>query len=291
MKNNNIHTEHRILTPAADETLRKKQMIVIILDRSGSMTTKRQEVFNAVHQLLDTLHKENETNVEVCYTVRLATFNDKITECTDNAALPPELVAEMFGEEEYVTSGSTGLAAVYDYLNRNFSRHGDSFMSELQSGDPMPVVILPTDMEETDTADTIDAAHAKLMDNRFFCASKRIVIYVGNSTSKKKAAADLAGGEQHVICVNSNLSNLKEYLAPVLITTTLIHSDSTHISNVNTTPEETGKAIVEKTEAGKQSGNHFRDKNLEKELEAFLSGQNTMTDEELEKAMEQYLPG
>lgn len=284
MKTTN-NTEPRILAPAADDTLRKKQLIVIMADKSGSMAIRRMEVFTAVQQLLETLRSENETNVDICYSVRLATFNDKITECTDNAALPPELVAEMFTEDEYACSGYTGLAAVYDYLDRNFSRRSDAFLSELQPGDPMPVVVLPTDMEETDDPAIIAAAHRKLMNNRFFCASKRIVIYVGSSANKKKAAADLAGGEEHVICVTSNL---KEHLAPVLVSTTLIHSDSTHVSNATTTPEETGKAIVEKTEAGKQSGNRFRDKNLEKELEAFLSGKNTMTDSELEKAMEQY---
>ena len=124
------------------------------------------------------------------------------------------------------------------------------------------------------------------MKNRFFNACKKIIIFVGNSESKKKAAAALAGGEENVISITSNL---KEFLAPVMISATMIQSDSTHISNATTTPQETGKELCRKTESGKDSQNQFRDKELEKELEDFLSGKNTMTDEELEKAMEKYL--
>lgn len=285
MKNNHSHIEHRILTPS-EEGLRKIVQIIIPLDKSGSMAPKRKEIFSAMHELLNTLADENLVNVDVEYRVRLATFNDQITELTDNCALPPDDVAEMFGAEDYTCSGFTALAAVYDYLDRNFSRSPGAFLDGLRPGDPMPVVLMPTDMEETDSPECIASAREKLMKNRFFTASKRIVIFVGSSENKKKAAAALAGGEENVICVTTNL---KECLAPIMISSTLIHSDSTHISNSTTTPEETGKNLRKKTETGKQSQDQFRDKELEKELEDFLNGKNTMTDEELEKAMEKYL--
>lgn len=284
MKNSVFHTEQRILAPA-EESLRKIVHIIIPLDKSGSMASKRSEIFTAVHELLSTLSKENLDNVDVEYRVRLATFNDRITELTEGA-LPPEDVTELFGEEEYACTGLTGLAAVYDYLDKNFSRAPGTFLDGLRPGDPMPVVLIPTDMEETDSPAALAAAQEKLMKNRFFMASKRIIIFVGSSESKKKAAADLAGGEENVICVTSNL---KEYLSPLMISATLIQSDSTHISNRTTTPEETGNDLRGKLESGKQSQNQFRDKELEKELEDFLSGKNKMTDEELEKAMEKYL--
>lgn len=286
MKNNASHTEHRILAPA-EESLRKIVQIIIPLDKSGSMASKRTEIFSAVHELLSTLSKENLDNVDVEYRVRLATFNDQITELTEGA-LPPEDVTELFGEEEYVCTGLTGLATVYDYLDKNFSRAPGAFLDGLRPGDPMPVVVIPTDLEETDSRESITAAQEKLMKNRFFVASKRIIIFVGNSESKKKAAADLAGGEENVICVTSNL---KEYLTPIMISATMIQSDSTHVSNRTTSPEETGKELREKMESGKASQNQFRDKKLEKELEDFLSGKHTMTDEELERAMEKYLAG
>lgn len=285
MNNTASHTKHRVLAPA-EESLRKIVQIIIPLDKSGSMSPKRKEIFAAMHELLNTLSKENQDNVDVVYRVRLATFNDKICELTDNAALPPEDVAEMFGEEDYVCTGFTGLAAVLDYIDKNFSRSPGAFLDGLRPGDPMPVVLMPTDMEETDAPDVIAAARARLMKNRFFTASKRIIIFVGSSENKKKTAAALAGGEENVICVTSNL---KEYLAPIMISSTLIQSDSTHISNSTTSPEETGKELRNKTETGKDSQNQFRDKALEKELEDFLSGKSKMTDEELEKAMEKYL--
>lgn len=287
MKNNTTHMELRILAPA-EESLRKIVQIIIPLDNSGSMASKRTEIFAAVHELLNTLSKENLDNVDVEYRVRLATFNDQITELTTEGALPPEDVAEIFGEDDYVCSELTSLAAVYDYVDRNFSRSPGAFLDGLRPGDPMPVVLMPTDLEETDAVDIIVSARERLMKNRFFTASKQIIVFVGSSESKKKAAADLAGGEENVICVTSNL---KEYLAPIMISSTLIQSDSTHISNSTTSPEETGKALRKKTESGKYSQNQFRDKELEKELEDFLSGKNKMADEELEKAMEKYLAG
>ena len=284
MKKNASHNEHRILAPT-EESLRKIVQIIIPLDKSGSMASKRTEIFTAVHELLSTLSKENLDNVDVEYRVRLATFNDRIAELTEGA-LPPEDVTELFSEEEYACTGLTGLAAVYDYLDKNFSRAPGAFLDGLRPGDPMPVVLIPTDMEETDSPAALAAAQEKLMKNRFFMASKRIIIFVGSSENKKKAAADLAGGEENVICVTSNL---KEYLSPLMISATLIQSDSTHISNRTTTPEETGNDLRGKLESGKQSQDQFRDKELEKELEDFLSGKNKMTDEELEKAMEKYL--
>ena len=152
----------------------------------------------------------------------------------------------------------------------------------------MPVILMPTDMEDTDAPEVIAAARERLMKNRFFNACKKIIIFVGSSENKKKAAATLAGGEENVISITNNL---KEYLSPIMISATMIQSDSTHISNSTTSPVETGKELRKKTESGKESQNQFRDKELEKELEDFLSGKNTMTDEELEKAMEKYLAG
>ena len=287
MKDNNAHIEHRILAPA-EESLRKIVQIIIPLDRSGSMAPKRKEIFSAMHELLNTLADENLVNVDVEYRVRLATFNDQITELTDRCALPPEDVAAMFGEDDYVCSGFTALAAVLDYLDKNLSRSPGSFLDGLRPGDCMPIILMPTDLEETDAPEVISAARERLMKNRFFNACKKIIIFVGSSESKKKAAAVLAGGEENVISITSNL---KEFLAPVMISATMIQSDSTHISNRTTSPEKTGTELRKKTESGKDSQNRFRDKELEKELEDFLNGKNTMTDEELEKAMEKYLAG
>lgn len=85
---NSVHTEYRVNAPAADEGLRKKLLLIIPLDRSGSMAPKRKDVYRAVRELLDTLAQENLSNVDVEYRVRLATFNDQITECTDCCAPP-----------------------------------------------------------------------------------------------------------------------------------------------------------------------------------------------------------
>lgn len=287
MKDNNTHIEHRMLA-SAEDSLRKIVQIIIPLDKSGSMAPRRKEVFAAVHELLKTLAEENLVNVDVEYRVRLATFNDQITELTDRSSLPPEDVAAMFTEEDYVCSGFTSISAVLDWLDKNLSRSPGSFLDGLRPGDCMPVILMPTDMEETDAPEVISAAKEQLMKNRFFNACKKIIIFVGNSENKKKAAAALAGGEENVISISSNL---KDFLAPVMISATLIQSDSTHISNNTTSPEETGRELRKKTESGKESQNRFRDKELEKELEDFLNGKNTLTDDELEQAMEKYLAG
>ena len=284
MKKNIANVEHRILAPVED-SMRKIVRLAIPLDRSGSMAIRREEVFGAIHTLLSVLKKENLENVEVEYRVRLALFNEKVTELTTTALLPED-VAELFGEEEYVCNGLTGIATLYNYLDTNFSRASGAFLDGLRSGDALPMLLLVTDMEATDSNEVLAAAQEKLMKNKFFAASKRIVMFVGTSETKKKAAAALAGGEENVICVTSNV---KEHLAALLVSATLIHSDSTHISNASTTPEEMGKDLRKKLEAGKESQDQLRDKKLEKELEEFLSGKKELTDEELEAAMEKYL--
>lgn len=265
--------------------LRKLLLMLFFTDRSGSMGKHQKAVYDAQQYVLRELQKENETNVDIECRVGLWTFNSEVEDCTEGFA-PPEDVAEYFTEDEYVCTGLTGLAAVYDAADKLFSRSPGGLFADLKPGDPAPVFVMTTDMNETDSEASIAAARDRLLRNRLFTSSKRIVIYVGDSESKKKAAAHIAGGTENVIFLGDSL---KEHLAPVMLSATLMHSDSTHISNLTTTPEETGKHFVKKQEAGKQSQNAFRDSQLEQELEDYLTGKIKLTSEEVKKKMDEYL--
>lgn len=251
---------------AVPACVRKRNPIVIAADKSGSMSFNQEAVYSAHQTLFQKAAADNKTNVDTEYAFWIKTFHDNVEECTDRAFVSPELAAAMFDRDRYQCSGGTNIAKLLLDLNGLYSRSG--VFAQLEKGDFAPVLVMTTDLQETDRREDYDSARDLLLNNPLFTKSKRIIIFTGESPEKRKEAVELAGGEEYVISLGADVRQL---LTPVLIGTTMMRSNATQMTNMTSTPEQTGKMIREKIEEGKRSAQNLTDEELEKELEQYLS--------------------
>ncbi len=265
MQEKNTENQKNTTKETAPPCVRKRNPILLCLDKSGSMSFHQKAVFEAIHQLFAETKKDNETNVDMEYAFWVKTFNDRVEECTDRAFVSPETAALMFDRDRYQCCGGTGFVELYTDLDQLYSTKG--MFAQMKKGDFAPTLIIPSDLEETDARENYEKAREKLHNNPLFAKSKRIVIFTGTSEEKRKAAVELAGGEEYVVTLGSNVRQL---LTPVLIGTTMMRANATQMTNMTTTPSETGKKIREKLEDGKRSAQNLTDEELEKELARYL---------------------
>lgn len=232
------------------DDFRKIVPFPIFLDRSGSMARLRCEVYAAARSLLNTLKEANETNVDFHYMVRLMTFNDSVTECTDEAFLEPEDVLIMFEEGDYKCFGGTGFDPMYSKVNQVYSDQEGGIYSGIFKRFTLPVGVFITDMMATDHKDALETARNSLHSNKYFADSKRIVIFTGNNENERQEAVRLAGGEDYVITVTTDMSGM---LSAILQQSCMAVSNSTNIRNLNTSPHQIGEEVKKQLDAGKRS--------------------------------------
>lgn len=247
----------------------RKCIVIIALDESGSMTPNEEVVFQATKQLLQTLAKKNESSLEFEFKVLLMVFNNEVKVINANSIpLPPEQLLELFERNDYSCSGGTSLAAVFRKLDELFSRKENGLLSKSQKGDPFPLVIFISDYIATDSIDSYESAKDTLLSNVFYANTNRLCVYVGAGKNRRSAAAELVGSEDNVLALETNLEAL---LAPVVIGSAIIASDSSHIGNVDKTPAEIASEQKDKAEKGEQSAELFRDMQLKKQLEEIFN--------------------
>ena len=224
----------------------RKCVVVIALDDSGSMTPKEEVVFNATKELLQMLAKIN----------------------TNSIPLPPEQLLELFERKDYSCSGGTSLAAVFRKLDQLFSRKEGGLLTQAQKGDPFPLVIFISDYVATDATESYESAKNTLLSNQFYAKTNRLCVFVG-SGSRKSEAAELVGDEDNVLALESNLEGL---LAPVIMGSTIIAADATHIGNTEKTPADVAKEQQQRAEEGHQSADNLKDEQLQEELRKLFEG-------------------
>lgn len=247
----------------------RKCVVVIALDDSGSMAPKEEAVFNAIKELLQMLAKENESSIDFEFRVILIVFNNDVHVINTNSIpLPPEQLLELFERKDYSCSGGTSLAAVFKKLDQLFSRKEGGLLIQAQKGDPFPLVIFISDYVATDATETYERAKSTLLSNQFYAKTNRLCVYVGSS-SRKSAAAELVGDEDNVLALESNLEGL---LAPVIMGSTIIAADATHIGNSEKSPATVAKEQQQRAEEGHQSADNLKDEQLQEELRKLFEG-------------------
>lgn len=241
----------------------RKCVVIIALDDSGSMSPKEEVVFQATKQLLQMLAKENESSIDFEFRVILMVFNNDVHVINTNSIpLPPEQLLELFDRKDYSCSGGTSLAAVFRKLDQLFSRKENGLLNQAQKGDPFPLVIFISDYVATDAIESYDNAKNTLLSNQFYSNTNRLCVYVG-SGNRKNAAAELVGSEDNVLALETNLEGL---LAPVIMGSTIIAADATHIGNAEKTPADVAKEQQQRAEEGQQSAGNLKDEQLQEEL-------------------------
>lgn len=242
-------------------------VVIIALDKSGSMSAKEEIVYNATEELLKALARKNETGLLYEFRVILMVFDTEVHIINaDYTPLPPEQVLELFERKDYKCSGGTSLAAVFTKLDQMFSRQGSGLLNQAKDGDLYPLVTFISDYVATDDEESYENAKNRLLSNRFYEKTNRLCVYVG-AHNRRSAAAELVGSEDNVLPLDTDLESL---LSPVVMGSTIMATDATHIGNATKTPAEVAEEQKKRAEEGKRSAGTLNEEELEEELRRLL---------------------
>ena len=117
----------------------------------------------------------------------------------------------------------------------------------------------------------MEAASRDLYDNRFFREANRLVLFVGPE-DRKAAAVRLAKDEDHVMTISSALT--AQLLAPVMMGSTLVMADATHLSGRQDSPQKLGDDLARRDQDGKEDADQLKgDEQLKKDIIDLLQQQ------------------
>lgn len=240
-------------------------LIILALDKSGSMAGKQSLVYKTVVSYLNMMARQNETSLDFEYQVLLLTFDSDVHVVNHGETpMAPEQLLEVFEERDYQCSGGTSLAAVFRKMDALFSRKPGSLLENAQKGDAAPTVIYISDIVPTDRQTDYDAAKNRMLDNRYYQATKRLCMFLGPD-SKLASAAELVGGEENVLAMEGGSLDLEELLLPVLWNSSIMLSDGTHIGGEQTNGEM-AREQKERAELGRESAENLKSTTDPKEL-------------------------
>ena len=234
--------------------------LLLAIDVSGSMSPCAKNVREAVMTYLRKIAEMNADAVDVCYKVKILFFNDSVREHSTEF-LDPAQILELLSESDFTCGGGTHIGELYEALDRIFSRKG--LIGSIDKGDPLPMFLAVSDLVETDSA-AMEAASQDLYDNRFFREANRLVLFVGPE-DRKAAAVRLAKDEDHVMTISSALT--AQLLAPVMMGSTLVMADATHLSGRQDSPQKLGDDLARRDQDGKEDADQLKgDEQLQKDI-------------------------
>lgn len=242
-------------------------VIVLALDKSGSMTCNSEAVYEATVRFLEVLTEKNREALDFEYRIVLMTFDNEVHMLNaDGIPLPPENVLELLDRGDYVCRGGTSLAEVFNHLDRLFSRREGGMLCHANKGDALPLTIFITDYMATDNQISYEEARSRLLSNRFYQKSARLCVFLGPE-HKRSDAAELVGSESSVVVLEDDIVEL---LAPVVISSSIIMADATHIGDTRKTPGEIGLEQRERAADGTLAATNLSDEELERKLMELL---------------------
>ena len=240
--------------------------LLLAIDVSGSMSSCAKSVREAVMSYLRKIAEMNADAVDVRYKVKILFFNDSVREHSTEF-LDPSQILELLSESDFTCVGGTHIGELYEALDRIFSRKG--LIGSIDKGDPLPMFLAVSDLVETDSA-AMEAASRDLYDNRFFREANRLVLFVGPE-DRKAAAVRLAKDEDHVMTISSALT--AQLLAPVMMGSTLVMADATHLSGRQDSPRKLADDAADRDRDGQQDAEQLKEgQRLKEELEKLMRG-------------------
>ena len=240
--------------------------LLLAIDISGSMSSCAKNVREAVMTYLRKIAEMNADAVDVRYKVKILFFNDSVREHSTEF-LDPAQILEVLTESDFTCSGGTHIGKLYATLDRIFSRKG--LIKDIDKGDPLPMFLAVSDLMETDSS-AMEAASRDLYDNRFFHETNRLVLFVGPD-DYRDAAVRLAKDEDHVMTISSALT--AQLLAPVMMGSTLVMADATHLSGRKTSPQEIANDAAQQDQNGQQDAEQLKgDQLLKEKVEQLMRG-------------------
>ena len=240
--------------------------LLLAIDISGSMSSCAKNVREAVMTYLRKIAEMNADAVDVRYKVKILFFNDSVREHSTEF-LDPAQILEVLTESDFTCSGGTHIGKLFETLDRIFSRKG--LIKDIDKGDPLPMFLAVSDLMETDSS-AMEAASRDLYDNRFFREANRLVLFVGPD-DYRDAAVRLAKDEDHVMTISSALT--AQLLAPVMMGSTLVMADATHLSGRKTSPQEIANDAAQQDQNGQQDAEQLKgDQLLKEKVEQLMRG-------------------
>ena len=240
--------------------------LLLAIDVSGSMSPCAKNVREAVMTYLRKIAEMNADAVDVRYKVKVLSFNDSVREHSTEF-LDPSQILELLSESDFTCGGGTHIGKLFETLDRIFSRKG--LIGSIDKGDPLPMFLAVSDLVETDSA-AMEAASQDLYDNRFFREANRLVLFVGPE-DRKAAAVRLAKDEDHVMTISSALT--AQLLAPVMMGSTLVMADATHLSGRQDSPRKLADDAANRDREGQQDAEQLKEgQRLKEELEKLMQG-------------------
>ena len=225
--------------------------LLLAIDISGSMSSCAKNVREAVMTYLRKIAEMNADAVDVRYKVKILFFNDSVREHSTEF-LDPSQILELLSESDFTCGGGTHIGKLYATLDRIFSRKG--LIGSIDKGDPLPMFLAVSDLMETDSS-AMEAASRDLYDNRFFHETNRLVLFVGPD-DYRDAAVRLAKDEDHVMTISSALT--AQLLAPVMMGSTLVMADATHLSGRKTSPQAIADDAAQQDQNGQQDAEQLK---------------------------------
>lgn len=225
--------------------------LLLAIDISGSMSSCAKNVREAVMTYLRKIAEMNADAVDVRYKVKILFFNDSVREHSTEF-LDPAQILEVLTESDFTCSGGTHIGKLFETLDRIFSRKG--LIKDIDKGDPLPMFLAVSDLMETDSS-AMEAASRDLYDNRFFHETNRLVLFVGPD-DYRDAAVRLAKDEDHVMTISSALT--AQLLAPVMMGSTLVMADATHLSGRKTSPQAIADDAAQQDQNGQQDAEQLK---------------------------------
>lgn len=249
--------------------------IIIPIDKSGSVKTLRNHIYKATIQALERIDKADADSVDFSYRVTILLFNGKTT-IFNKQPLPAGQLLELFDEGSYQPEGQTSIVELHKTLDELLSRKSSiGLLQGMDKGDPLPTILMVTDYLPTDDENELTIAENQLLSNRFFQRANRLCIYLG-AEQNRAAAARMVGGEDKVISIEN--AQIEALLAPVLATTSIIMSDSTHINDGST--QQLAEEARDRAENGKEGAAAFTE---------YPSTDSQLSDDELAKRLEELM--
>jgi len=251
------------ITSAEDEEEFATAFTWFIADKSGSVKSKEDAVYQALIRTFSGLAEANQGSLDVVNRVKLALFDGSINDF-NSVHLPPQQLADTFTPDDYRCGGSTNMGAVFRYIDKELSR-SSAVVKSLKKNTPKFNFIIVTDGQANDPASLRTEARKLLDSNRFYRDYCRVlVVFLGEQRDIATAVALANGQEQNVVALSDDLVAL---LAPILIGSTVTFTDGTHLSTdgSGSMADLTGQA-KERDKQGTASAEELSDEQLREEL-------------------------
>ena len=234
-----------------------------VADKSGSVKSKEDKVYNALISTFSGLAENNKGSLDLLHRVKLSLFDSAIRDF--NAVhLPPEQLVDTFTADDFRCSGSTAMGEVFRYIDKEL-RSSSPVVSKLRKNTPKFNFILVTDGQANDPAGLRESARKLLDSNRFYRNYCRVlVVFLGEDSDKATAVALADGHEENVVALSDDLVSL---LAPILIGSTVTFTDGTHLTTTDdTSMADLAEQAKEREKDGTTSADELSDEKLRDEL-------------------------